>query len=36
MRLCIDTTEGNLAGLRVDEIRPDEELVISFVTWEGP
>jgi hypothetical protein len=36
MRLCIDTTDGNLAGLRVDEVQPDEDLVISFVTWEGP
>jgi hypothetical protein len=34
-RLCLDTTDGNLAGLYVDEIQPDDHLVISFVTWEG-
>jgi hypothetical protein len=35
-RLCFDTTDGNLAGVRVDEIQPDGDLVISFITWEGP
>ena len=35
-RLCFNTTDGNLAGVRVDEIQPDGDLVISFITWEGP
>jgi methionine-rich copper-binding protein CopC len=35
-RLCFETTDGNLAGFRVDEIQPDHDLVISYVTWEGP
>ena len=35
-RLCFNTTDGNLAGFRVDEIQPDHDLVISYVTWEGP
>jgi hypothetical protein len=34
--LCYNTTEGNLAGIRVDEIQADEDIVLSFVTWEGP
>jgi hypothetical protein len=34
-RLCYDTTEGNLAGIRVDEIQADDDIVLSFVTWEG-
>jgi hypothetical protein len=32
--LCYSTTEGNLAGIRVDEIQADEDIVLSFVTWE--
>ena len=35
-RLCFNTTEGNLAGFRVDQIQPDHDLVVSYVTWEGP
>jgi hypothetical protein len=34
--LCYNTTGGNLAGIRVDEIQADEDIVLSFVTWEGP
>lgn len=34
-RLCVEMAGGNLAGLRPDEIQPDEDVVISFVTWEG-
>jgi hypothetical protein len=34
--LCYNTTEGNLAGIRVDEIQPDDDIVLSFVAWEGP
>ena len=34
-RLCVETAGGNPAGLRADEIQPDEDVVISFVTWEG-
>jgi hypothetical protein len=33
-RLCVETTEGNLAGLRVEEIKSDYNLVVSFVTWQ--
>jgi hypothetical protein len=33
--LCYNTTSGNLAGIRVDEIQADEDIVLSFVTWEG-
>jgi hypothetical protein len=33
--LCYNTTAGNLAGIRVDEIQADEDIVLSFVTWEG-
>lgn len=32
--LCYNTTEGNLAGIRVDEIQADEDIVLSFVTWD--
>jgi hypothetical protein len=32
--LCYNTTGGNLAGIRVDEIQMDEDIVLSFVTWE--
>ena len=34
-RLCFNTTDGNLAGLYVEQIQPDDSLLISFVTWEG-
>ena len=34
-RLCFDTTEGNLAGFYVEEIQPDYDLVVSYVTWQG-
>jgi hypothetical protein len=33
--LCYNTTDGNLAGIRADEIQADEDIVLSFVTWEG-
>jgi hypothetical protein len=33
--LCYNTTEGNLAGIRVDEIQADEDIVLSFITWDG-
>jgi hypothetical protein len=32
--LCYNTTEGNLAGMRVDEIQANEDIVLSFVTWD--
>jgi hypothetical protein len=32
--LCYNTTAGNLAGIRVDEIQADEDIVLSFVTWD--
>lgn len=35
-RLCFLTTAGNIAGFYVQEIQPDDDLVISYVTWEGP
>jgi hypothetical protein len=35
-RLCFNTTEGNLAAVRVDEIQDDYDMVVSFITWEGP
>jgi hypothetical protein len=34
-RLCFKTTGGKLAGIRVDEIQPDHDLVISYVAWQG-
>ncbi len=34
-RLCFNTTDGNLAGLVVLQIQPDDSLLVSFVTWEG-
>lgn len=32
--LCYNTTGGNLSGIRVDEIQADEDIVLSFVTWD--
>jgi hypothetical protein len=34
-RLCFETKDGNLTALRVDEIQPDHDLVISYATYEG-
>ncbi len=33
--LCLETTDGNVTALRVDEIQSNNRLKISYVTWEG-